>query len=127
MGYIAIILFGIIILLVSRLFILRYELGRISKDLQDLNKGITDKRLTVTTLHKPIETLCQHINFSIKIRDKARSDAENHEAELRAQISNISHDLRTPLTAILGYLSMVKDTPEKAADYLEIIEGRSKA
>jgi len=127
MGYIAIVLTLIIIILAFRLLALRREIRCVSKDLQDLNTGSTGRKTTLTIFHKPLENLCQHINLGIEVRDKARIDAEIHEAELRAQISNISHDLRTPLTTILGYISMTKTAPEKAAGYLEIIEDRSKA
>lgn len=127
MGYIVGLLVVIIIFLAVRLFILRREIMRISNALEKLNTGISNEKLTVAMLHKPLETLCQQINHGIEMQTNARIKAENHEAELRAQISNISHDLRTPLTAILGYISMAKTTPEKTANYLEIIEDRSKA
>lgn len=127
MGYLVIVLILVIIFLTSRFLILRCELKRVSQELQDLNTGTIGGKLTVKVVHKPLEALCQQINIGIESRDKARVDAENHEAELRSQISNISHDLRTPLTAILGYLSMIKSTPERAVNYFDIIESRSEA
>ena len=116
-----------VLILAARLLCLRREIRRISKDLQDLNTDFAGKKLTIAVSHEPLETLCRQINNGIAAREKARIDAEKQEAELRAQISNISHDLRTPLTAILGYISMAKASPEKAMGYLETIEGRSKA
>jgi len=127
MVYIVIALLLIILILTARLISLHHEISRVSKSLYELNTGVTGQKLTITMLHRPLETLCQQINLEITDRDKARIAVENHEAELRAQISNISHDLRTPLTSILGYISMAKASPEKVADYLETIEGRSKA
>jgi signal transduction histidine kinase len=125
MIYIVALLALIAIILAARLLFLRREIYRVLKDLQDLNTGASRKKLTVFTLHRPLETLCQYINLALEIRDKARISAENHKAELHVQISNIAHDLRTPLTAILGYLSMSKTAPEKTA-YLEIMEDRAK-
>lgn len=127
MGYIALLLVVIILFLAARLFVLRREIMRISKALEELNTSMANGKLTVAILHKPLENLCMQINCGLEIRDKARISTENHEAELRAQISNISHDLRTPLTAILGYISMMRSTPEKSASYLKIIEDRSRA
>lgn len=52
------------------------------------------------------------------------------EKSLRRQISNISHDLRTPLTSILGYLQLLEDPnlpEEERREYLRVIESRSKA
>lgn len=61
---------------------------------------------------------------------KAEIDARiQYEQDLRNLIGNISHDLKTPLTAIKGYaegmMDGVADTPEKQEKYLKII--RSKA
>ncbi|MEG1748025.1 MAG: histidine kinase dimerization/phospho-acceptor domain-containing protein, partial [Oscillospiraceae bacterium] len=45
-------------------------------------------------------------------------------------IANVSHDLRTPLTSILGYLQLLEGdtlTPEERAEYLAVIESRAKA
>ena len=123
MLYIIIALALIVIILAARLLFLRREINRVARKLKDLNTGSSGQKLTVTMLHGPLENLCQQINAEIE----ARIDAEMLEPELRAQISNISHDLRTPLTAILGYISMAKAAPEKEAAYLEIIESRSKA
>ena len=53
-------------------------------------------------------------------------DAETH---LRQQIANVSHDLRTPLTSILGYLQLLEGeglSPEKKGEYLAVIEGRAR-
>ena len=49
---------------------------------------------------------------------------------IRQQIANISHDLRTPLTSILGYLQLLEGdslTVEERREYLGIVRGRAKA
>lgn len=67
MGYIAILFAAIIIILAVRLFILRREIMRMSKDLDELNTGARNGKLTVTTLYKPLENLCQQINLGLEI------------------------------------------------------------
>jgi len=54
-------------------------------------------------------------------------DAQRTEAELKRAITNISHDLRTPLTAARGYLQMLESSEineETKAHYIETIRGR---
>ena len=113
----------VVIFLTARLFFFRREINRISNNLKELSSGSSRQKLTVEILHKPLENLCQQINAEMEVCN----DAKKHESNLRAQISNISHDLRTPLTAILGYISMAEDAPKKNTAYLEIIESRAKA
>ena len=65
------------------------------------------------------------------LRDRAaQEDEARQERQRRQEIANISHDLRTPLTSILGYLQMIKSestTPEERAEYLAIVESRAHA
>ncbi|MEG2455514.1 MAG: HAMP domain-containing sensor histidine kinase, partial [Oscillospiraceae bacterium] len=66
------------------------------------------------------------------LQSKAEDAAAYRDGEkaLRAQIANVSHDLRTPLTSILGYLQLLEGdtlTPEERAEYLAVIESRAKA
>ncbi|MCS4480021.1 hypothetical protein JQ035_05740 [Clostridium botulinum] len=45
-------------------------------------------------------------------------------------ISNISHDIRTPLTALMGYVDLLSDnsiTKEKKEEYISIIRERGTA
>ena len=48
--------------------------------------------------------------------------------ELKNAITNISHDIRTPLTAIYGYLDMLQktDNPEKQQHYISVMKERSE-
>lgn len=50
------------------------------------------------------------------------------DAELKEAVTNISHDIRTPLTAICGYLELLEgeEMSKKAIRYLEIIKSRTE-
>lgn len=73
-----------------------------------------------------IRSLAADINQSLKELRKQRLRFEQGDAELKNAITSISHDLRTPLTAISGYLDLLEQE-EKSSEvtrYVEIIVNR---
>ena len=75
--------------------------------------------------------LCSSINnMSLELREKIDNEKkiEQNKNEL---ITNVSHDLRTPLTSILGYVDLLKqngfEDKEKFVEYISIIDERSKS
>ena len=75
--------------------------------------------------------LCSSINnLSLELREKIDNEKkiEQNKNEL---ITNVSHDLRTPLTSILGYVDLLKqngfEDKEKFVEYISIIDERSKS
>lgn len=68
-----------------------------------------------------------HMSRSLKEQMEAERAAEKSKQEL---ITNVSHDLRTPLTSILGYLKLVidkkYDSPEQMEEYLQTVYNKSE-
>jgi len=115
------------ILIFIRLSLFFRDIRNITSSLEEINKRQSRKRLTTSSGNKQIEALCESINKSIAIQEQNQAKMKNYEQRLRNSIANTSHDLRTPLTSILGYISMMKTDHKKAPDYLNIIEGRANA
>lgn len=87
-------------------------------------------RLRLALPDASLEGLFAQINQLSELRESESRGLRSQESALRRQISNISHDLRTPLTSILGYLQLLEgDTlsPEEHAHYFTIISARAKA
>ncbi|SHO54000.1 sensor histidine kinase [Anaerocolumna xylanovorans] len=76
-----------------------------------------------------IEKLLIRINCIYQSRQQERIHLQRREKGIRSEIENISHDLRTPLTSILGYLDLLQDkdvSEAEKAEYLEIIGKRAR-
>lgn len=123
------ILLIVIVFLSIRLFTMSKEIKNINRQLKAYNNFSTEKKIDISLIDRNIETLGAEVNVLIDHyinthREKIRSDNE-----LKQAVANISHDLRTPLTSIKGYLQMIESaniTETQKREYLNIAVERSK-
>lgn len=112
-----------------------YLLSSTGKDLHRIKEGAAEIRNgnlsheipTPSTHHlKPLAENINHIAKGLETSLTARLKAERMKTDL---ITNVSHDLKTPLTSIITYtelLSRVENLPEEAEDYIRIIGDKSQ-
>ena len=100
-------------------------LREISSASQKIQEGMLDFEINIPPADDEVSRLCR--NFE-EMRKRLKESAEikiESENENRTLITNISHDLKTPVTSIKGYaeglLDGVADTPEKKEKYLRTI------
>ena len=118
----------VIVILTVRQIALKKELENISSQLSEILKGDTNALITVSTNNKSIKETALTLNEKIRELRKTELQLKSKNDELRTAITNISHDLRTPLTAICGYLDLLK-SEEKSDEVdrcLGIIENRTE-
>ncbi|MBR7008974.1 MAG: HAMP domain-containing histidine kinase [Ruminococcus sp.] len=89
----------------------------------------TNNLIAVSSGDRQMMMLAGELNKRLREIRKQQLNFLNGDNQLKDAVTNISHDLRTPLTAIMGYLEMMKDMPKskKLEEYLEIIMGRATA
>lgn len=73
--------------------------------------------------------LAAGINAQLRLLNRERHRFQQAGSELQEAVTNISHDLRTPLTAICGYLDLLdrEDKSEAVTRYIQMIENRTEA
>lgn len=117
----------LIVLLI--IFILKTkEINRLTLELKKLNREGKIEKLRLLLPNKNIENLVVEINTLIDDKRKMENIYKGKDMELREAIANMSHDLRTPLTSIMGYVYLLNDdklNKEERKEYLKIIEKRS--
>lgn len=115
-----------------RLYLLKRALKETSDQLQDIQKDLKQNQV----LHLPLpdhdlENLMSSINCSLDAIRNERKDYAKRESEFQSEIEAISHDLRTPLTVILGYLGFLQkqrlSLTTEQKEMLDIIERKARS
>lgn len=110
--------------LAVRLWLLRCSLGHAERELREITGQIGENRiLRMETPEPKLEALLAAVNDALKQLRAERISYDRREKEFQRQIENISHDLRTPLTAILGYLKLMdlENLSEEEREDLQIV------
>ena len=129
MEIILVILVIIILFLVCYLFIMKKELRRIKKELDLVLSRKTNGLVHTEVISKEISDLVKCINMHLTEIKSKESQLERKNTNFVKMIRNISHDLRTPLTSSLGYVSLMLEsdmTEEEKRKNLKVVEERLK-
>lgn len=120
-------------MLVSAFFIMKYimlkrDIQGICKDLKEKLSEDTNLLLTTVSSDKKMKEITVALNEQLKMLQNERHRFQQGDQELKEAITNISHDIRTPLTAMNGYLDLIEKENKNAniKRYLTIIKNRSE-
>ncbi len=108
------------------------KLQKISGKLKEISDTDSDGRIMVFTGNKELMELAAQINRLLENHLKTKADYRRTEIASKKMLSNISHDIKTPMTVILGYLEMMRingtgtdemlrKTEQKAQNVMELI------
>lgn len=121
----------IIFILIAILISLYKKINYISTILEEVFQGNFNQRIRHQNHMKPLKILVIKINQIIERLQKINEDNKRSEESRKKMISNISHDLRTPLTSMLGYLELILEdrniedrnvlTEKKKEEYLNVV------
>ena len=123
------ILLLIIFALAAKVYFLRKSAQEISEAFRDRLTVDTNTLIDISTRDPYMRKLASDINIQLRLLRQQRHKYLSGDRELKEAVTNISHDLRTPLTAICGYLDLL-EREDKSADtarYLSLIGNRVEA
>lgn len=125
MLYLLIILIIVLAYVLTRLTLLKKEIKRATWQLLALNQNKTAKKIDIVYQDHDFEELAKEINKQIDLTKQAEAVRRSTENELKQTISHISHDIRTPLTSIFGYVQLLESddiSPELKKEYIETVK-----
>lgn len=127
MKLIVVILIMIICSLLFYLFMLKKELKRIGDDLEDIFNRDSNQLLHQSLSARELHDFLKKVNDMIfQLREKEIA-LERKNNRLKKEITNITHDLRTPLTSSLGYIDLILSsdmTREEQLKELKVVQNR---
>ena len=121
------IIFGIItVISLTSLFLILDDLKEIIKQIDYKNKTNSHFDISVQSSASSVKKLQLKINELYENVNKVEELASKKEKEMRTLMSGISHDIRTPLTSIKGYLKLIEESSddEERKKYYDIVEYR---
>ncbi len=122
------VLIVLVLLLLIKIVFLKKGIKDVCASLREHLSVDTNTLISVSSGDHQIKKLAAEINTQLRQLRKERRRFQNGDRELNEAVTNISHDLRTPLTAICGYLDLLEreDMSETVQRYLGQIEERTE-
>ncbi len=105
-----------------------------AKEFDEIKKGVSEVRNGNVAYKIPVLKCHDMTTLAVNINDIAKGLDESVSAKVKAErlkselITNVSHDLKTPITSIISYtelLSKIDELPEEARDYVSVIAKKS--
>ena len=127
------IIIGILLLtvaaLTARLCFMRKSAREIAEGFRDRLAADTNTLIDISSNDRYMRQIAAEINLQLRLLRKEHNRYQQGDLELKESVTNISHDLRTPLTAICGYLDLLEgeEKSENAERYIEVIRNRTDA
>lgn len=118
----------IYLLLVVLNIILALSLFSWKRQVLEITKQLSEnKKLRISLWNKHLEKLAGTINEKNDYEQRTKIQITREKEQLKQSIANISHDLRTPLTSIQGYLILLKscENKEERENYFSIIQAKA--
>ena len=138
MGWIvSVVLLFVVLALIVKIHTLHRSLKEIDAEMKRFLSQDTNVPISVSSEDKYVRKLAGEINVHLLKLRKLRMQYVNGDKELKEAVTNISHDLRTPLTAIYGYIDLIekldtdiatseKEKSDKMSKYMKQIKERTE-
>lgn len=125
-------LFGSMAMMIAALLVKIHILQKAAKEIEDAfaDRLITETNtlIDISTGDRYMRSLANAVNVQLGKLRAERHRFQQGDTEIKNAVTNISHDLRTPLTAIYGYLDLLEqeEKSETVRQYLEVIRDRAE-
>ncbi|EDU37883.1 sensor histidine kinase [Clostridium sporogenes] len=130
MYLLAVILFMIFITIFAvvmciKLFSYKRQIRDITNQIRDFKDRETNKKINTQIADKDIEELTFEVNEYLELYKRHEQEKIVFENTLKQGVANMSHDLSTPLTSIIGYLKLLQNDEIDKKEALDILKNKT--
>ncbi|WPC39513.1 HAMP domain-containing sensor histidine kinase [Clostridium sp. JS66] len=118
-----VIIFSVVVFI--KLFSYKRQIRDIASQIREFRDRKNDKKINIEIADKDIEELAFQINEYLEFYKRHEQEKIIFEDTLKQGIANMSHDLRTPLTSIIGYLKLLKEEVIDKEEALRILKNKA--
>lgn len=90
------------------------EIVRVTRELEQINTVNTNAMVTSATAWAPIRQLVRAINGNLKLTRELQRQQQHQDAEVKQMLTNLTHDIKTPLTVASGYVQVMQQSAASA-------------
>ena len=125
MLYVIIVLIILVLFLLARLILMKKELRRVTKAMKD---NPSHGQMNMDFVDRDLQKMITEVNNLYAEILKICAESKADENKLKESVSVISHDMRTPLTSIIGYLQVAirSDDNDEIKDSVRIALERAR-
>ena len=102
------------------------KLREISDKIKEIIEADSDEQVMVFTENRELIELAAQINELLEKHLKMKADYRHSQIASKKMLSNISHDIKTPMTVILGYLEIMQLSETISAEMLKKVEDKAQ-
>lgn len=120
-------LFLAVLILSVKILLMKKSAKEIEQSIKEKLENDTNTLISISSSDKDMKALASSLNSELRILCEKRQKYVSGDSELKKAVTNISHDLRTPLTAICGYLDLLEEEEhsKNSERYISVIRERT--